>query len=104
MPTTFRRYEPDQMLLPPTDLREWLPDGRLGVERQAAAKVVGCMMEVLRAHRASHRRPVSPCVAITQCKSSSCSTVRATSTLHLPPFPPRSSVYKIVETSYGADS
>ncbi len=31
MPTTFRRYEPDQMLLPPTDLREWLPDGRLAL-------------------------------------------------------------------------
>ena len=29
MSTTFRPYEPDQMLLLPADLREWLPEGHL---------------------------------------------------------------------------
>lgn len=29
MPTTFRAYEPDQMLLMPPALREWLPEGHL---------------------------------------------------------------------------
>ena len=29
MPTTFRPYAPDQMLLMPSDLREWLPEGHL---------------------------------------------------------------------------
>ena len=29
MPTTFRRYEPDQILLLPPDLRDWLPEGHL---------------------------------------------------------------------------
>ncbi len=27
MPTTFRRYEPDQLLLLPPDMRAWLPEG-----------------------------------------------------------------------------
>ena len=29
MPTTFRPYEPDQLLLLAPDIREWLPDGHL---------------------------------------------------------------------------
>ena len=29
MGTTFRRYDPDQMLLLPQDLREWVPEGHL---------------------------------------------------------------------------
>ena len=29
MPTTFRRYEPEQLLLLPPDLRDWLPGGHL---------------------------------------------------------------------------
>ena len=29
MSTTFRRYAPDQTLLLPADLREWLPEGHL---------------------------------------------------------------------------
>ena len=29
MPTTFRRYEPDQMLLLAPDLREWVGEGHL---------------------------------------------------------------------------
>ena len=29
MPTTFRPYEPDQLLLPAPDIREWLPEGHL---------------------------------------------------------------------------
>ena len=29
MSTTFRPYEPDQMLLLPADLRAWLPEGHL---------------------------------------------------------------------------
>ena len=29
MPTTFRPYEPDQILLLPPDLRDWLPEGHL---------------------------------------------------------------------------
>ena len=29
MPTTFRPYQPDQLLLLSPDLREWLPPGHL---------------------------------------------------------------------------
>ena len=29
MPTTFRPYEPDQGMLLPPDLRDWLPEGHL---------------------------------------------------------------------------
>ena len=29
MGTTFRPYQPDQMLLLPQDLREWVPEGHL---------------------------------------------------------------------------
>ena len=29
MPTTFRPYQPDQALLLPPDLRDWLPEGHL---------------------------------------------------------------------------
>ena len=29
MPTTFRPYEPDQILLLPPDLRDWVPEGHL---------------------------------------------------------------------------
>ena len=29
MPTTFRPYQPDQSLLLPPDLRDWLPEGHL---------------------------------------------------------------------------
>ena len=29
MPTTFRPYQPDQGLLLPSDLRDWLPAGHL---------------------------------------------------------------------------
>ena len=29
MPTTFRPYQPDQGLLLPSDMREWLPEGHL---------------------------------------------------------------------------
>lgn len=29
MPTTFRPHDPDQMLLPPLTLRDWLPEGHL---------------------------------------------------------------------------
>ena len=29
MPTTFRPYQPDQTLLLPPSLREWLPEGHL---------------------------------------------------------------------------
>lgn len=31
MAKTFRRYEPDQMLLLPPDMREWLPEGHLAL-------------------------------------------------------------------------
>ena len=31
MGKTFRRYEPDQYLLRPPDLREWLPEGHLAL-------------------------------------------------------------------------
>ena len=29
MPTTFRPYEPDQMMLLAPDVRDWLPEGHL---------------------------------------------------------------------------
>ena len=29
MPTTFRPYDPDQLLLLPASLRDWLPEGHL---------------------------------------------------------------------------
>ena len=29
MPTTYRRYQPDQPLLLPPDLQEWVPPGHL---------------------------------------------------------------------------
>ena len=29
MPTTFRRYQPDQALLLPPSVRDWLPEGHL---------------------------------------------------------------------------
>ena len=31
MPTRFRRYDSEQPLLPPPDLREWLPDNHLAL-------------------------------------------------------------------------
>ena len=31
MGTTFRPYQPDQMLLLPQDLREWVPEGHLAL-------------------------------------------------------------------------
>jgi hypothetical protein len=31
MGKTFRRYEPDQLLLLPPDLRAWLPEGHLAL-------------------------------------------------------------------------
>ena len=33
MSTTFRPYAPDQMLLLPADLRAWLPEGIVKVNR-----------------------------------------------------------------------
>ena len=31
MPTRFRRYDSEQPLLPPPNLREWLPDNHLAL-------------------------------------------------------------------------
>ena len=39
MSTTFRRYAPEQSLLMPPDVREWLPEGYLGACRQ-----LGCYL------------------------------------------------------------
>ena len=36
MSTTFRPYAPDQSLLLPPDVREWLPEGHLASQRSTA--------------------------------------------------------------------
>lgn len=40
MPTTFRAYQPDQGLLLPEDMREWLPEGHLA---HCVGDLVECM-------------------------------------------------------------
>ena len=40
MPTRFRRYAPDQDLLLPVSLREWLPEEEVVEERAIALDIV----------------------------------------------------------------
>ena len=54
MSTTFRRYAPDQSLLLPPDVREWLPEGHL-------AHHVSDLVDGLE-DRHSGTRPVGPSV------------------------------------------
>ena len=57
MPTTFRPYQPDQLLLLSPDLREWLPPGHLAhhVSDLVDALGVARILRTLRGRRSSQR-------------------------------------------------
>ena len=62
MPTRFRRYDSEQPLLPPPDLREWLPDNHLGASYpgySGAARSVGVLCAVCRRWLAQHAHLLS---------------------------------------------
>ena len=52
MPTTFRAYQPDQLLLLSPDLREWLPSG-------PQARHVSDLVDMLELSAFVATRPVS---------------------------------------------
>ena len=56
MPTRFRRYDSEQPLLPPPNLREWLPDSHLAlhIRYSGAARSVGVLCAVCRRWLAQH--------------------------------------------------
>ena len=58
MPTTFRPYEPDQMLLMPHSLRDWLPEGHLA--RHVSDLVDGLDLGVIYAPYEGDGRRKSP--------------------------------------------
>ena len=47
MPTTFRPYQPDQLLMLPESLQDWLPEGHLS-QHVSGWTVISCAVRELR--------------------------------------------------------
>ena len=58
MPTTFRPYQPDQLLMLPESLQDWLPEGHLSqhVSDLVDGWIWGCSTSATKAMAGASRR------------------------------------------------